>query len=99
MITQITGQRVFEALFIAGLGVVWGLNFWWPGLLIDIGAAYGIALLLRERYWPGTFTIVFFVVLPLIYVLAFPLRGFVPMAVVGLGAASLVRAFRLETKK
>ena len=94
MITQLTGQRVFESLFIVGFGVIWGLGFWWPGLLIDFGAAYGIALLLRERYWAGTAAVILLGVLPALYVLEPVLRAFFPLAVVGLGGVGLVRAFR-----
>lgn len=98
MITQITGQRVFEALFIVGLGVIWGLGFWWPGLLIDFGAAYGIALLLRERYRPGAAVIVLFGVVPTLYVFLPLIRGSIPLVIVGLGAAELYKALHSEPR-
>jgi hypothetical protein len=94
LITQMTGQRVFEALLIVGLGVIWGLGFWWPGLLIDFGAAYGIVLLLRKRYWKGTAVIVFFGVVPALYVSPPLLSESIPLVIVGLGAAGMYRALR-----
>jgi hypothetical protein len=98
MITQPTGQRVFESLFIAGLGVIWGLDLWWPGLLIDFGIAYGVATLLRKRYFSGGAYLVIFGLVPALYVLAPALRVFLPLAVVGLGVAELCRALKSEAR-
>lgn len=98
MISQIAGQKVFEALFIVGLGVIWGFDFWWPGLLMVFGAAYGIALLLRRRYWPGAGVAIFFLLLPAAYVFTPTFRWLLPLAVVGLGVTELARALRMEAK-
>jgi hypothetical protein len=98
MITQLTGQRVFESLFIAGLGVIWGLNLWWPGLLIDFGVAYGVAMLLRKHYFSEGAYVVIFGLFPTLYVLTPALRAFLPLAVVGLGAAGLCRALSSEAR-
>jgi len=78
------------------LGVVWGLQFWWPGILVDFGVAYGITLALRERYWPAAAYIVLFGVVPTLYVLPSVLGASIPLVVTGLGAAGLYRALRAE---
>jgi hypothetical protein len=96
LITRKAGERVFEALFILGLGVIWGLRFWWPGLLIDFGAAYGITLALRGRYWPAAAYIVLFGVVPAFYVFPPVLSASIPFVIAGLGAAGLYRALHRE---
>ncbi len=98
MITRITGERVFEALFIVGLGVVWEFDMWWPGILIAFGASYGIALLLRERYWQAGAYMVLFSIVPVLYIFLPLFRGSIPFVIVGLGAAGLLRALRSEPR-
>ena len=96
LITQKTGEKVFEALFIIGLGVIWGLRFWWPGLLIDFGAAYGITLAFREKYWPAAAYIVLFGVVPALYVFPPVLSASIPFVIAGLGGAGLYLALHRE---
>jgi hypothetical protein len=92
LITQKAGERVFEALFIIGLGVIWGLRFWWPGILIDFGAAYGITLALREKHWPAAAYGILFGVVPALYVLPPVLSASIPFVFAGLGATGLYLA-------
>jgi hypothetical protein len=78
------------------LGVIWGLRFWWPGILIDFGAAYGIALALRRKYWPATAYIVLFSVVPALYVFPPVLSASIPFVIAGLGGAGLYLALHRE---
>lgn len=78
------------------MGVIWGLGFWWPGLLIDFGVAYGMALALRKRYWPATASVVLFGVVPALYVFPPILSASIPFVIAGLGAAGLYRALHKE---
>lgn len=78
------------------MGVIWGLGFWWPGILIDFGAAYGTTLALRGRYWPATAYIVLFGVVPALYVFPPVLSASIPFVIAGLGATGLYRAMRSD---
>jgi hypothetical protein len=81
---------------IIGLGVIWGLQFWWPGILVDFGVAYGVTLALRERYWPALAYGVLFGLVPMLYLLPTALGASIPLVIVGLGATGLYRATRAE---
>jgi hypothetical protein len=98
MVSDLTAERIGEALFLFGLGVVAATDSWWPGLIIDFGVAYAVWLALHGRYWAGAVVSVFVALAPTMYVVSPDSTSLVPVVFLGLGASGLVRAFVLRSE-
>jgi len=95
-IAELTRERISEALFLIGFGAVWALDLWWPGLLVAIGLPWSASLAIGRRYWAATVVAVLLCVLPVAYLAVQSWDALIPLAVVGVGAAGLVRAVLLR---
>ncbi len=94
--SAVTRQRISEALFLAGFGITWALDMWWPGLLVAFGLAWGTSLAIEGKRWAATVVAVLLCAVPVAYFAVESWDPLVPFAVVGLGAAGVVRALVLR---
>ncbi len=97
MMTEVTRERVSEALFLIGLGVIWAFDLWWPGIIVAFGVSWSASLAIRRRYWATVVIATLLGVVPAVYLVAQAWSAAVPAAVVGLGIAGLVRAAYLHS--
>jgi hypothetical protein len=93
---EVTRQRVSEALFLIGFGVVWALDIWWPGLLVAFGISWSMSLSIRRRYWAAAVVAVLLCIIPSAYLIAQSWNPVIPFLVVGVGVAGLARAVYLQ---
>jgi hypothetical protein len=66
--------------------------------LIDFGLAYGVALALREKYWPAAVWLTLLGVVPTLATFPAAFGISIPLAIGGLGVAGLLRAVRAEPR-
>jgi len=97
-IGEVTRQRVSEALFLIGLGVVWAFDAWWPGLVVAFGIAWSTSLAIRRKYWAATVVAVLLSVVPTVYLAAQEFDVIIPISIVLIGATGLTRAFYLRAE-
>jgi len=95
-ITELTRQRVSEALFLIGFGVIWALDLWWPGLLVVIGVPWSASLAMGKKYWAAAVVVTLLCAVPVAYLTVQAWDAAIPLAVVGVGAAGLGRAVVLR---
>jgi hypothetical protein len=95
-ITELTRQRVSEALFLIGFGVIWAFNLWWPGILVAFGIPWSASLAIQRKYWASTVVAALLCVVPVAYLAFEAWDWIVPSLVVGVGAAGLARAVYLR---
>jgi len=95
-VTELTRQRISEALFLIGFGIVWALDWLWPGVVVSFGVAWAASLVVRRKFWASTVVAIVLCAVPISYSLAESLEMSAPFVVVGIGAAGLVRAFYLR---
>jgi hypothetical protein len=95
-IAELTRQRVSEALFLIGFGVVWALDWLWPGILAAFGVSWTTSLIIRRKYWAATVVAILLCVVPIAYTIFETWETTVPYLVAGVGVAGLARAIILR---
>jgi hypothetical protein len=95
-IAGLTRQRISEALFLIGFGVVWAVNWWWPGLLVAFGVSWSASLYIQKRYWGAAVVAVLLCAVPIAYSALVAWEGAIPFLVIGLGATGIARAAYLR---
>jgi CHASE2 domain-containing sensor protein len=95
-IVEVTRQRISEALFLIGFGVVWAFDLWWPGLLVAFGISWSTSLSFRRKYWAAMVVVVLLCVIPVSYLVAQSWDPLIPFLVVSVGVAGLARAVCLQ---
>ena len=95
-ITELTRQRVTEALFLIGFGAVWALGLWWPGLVVVVGVPWSASLAMGRKYWGAAVVAVLLCAVPVAYLTVQAWDAAIPIAVAGVGAAGLGRALVLR---
>ena len=93
---DLTRQRVSEALFLIGFGVIWALDWVWPGVVVAFGVSWATSLVIRRKYWAAVVVATILCVVPVVYTVVQTWDGMVPYLVAGVGVAGLVRAVYLR---
>jgi len=95
-VTELTRQRVSEALFLIGFGAIWVFDLWWPGILIAFGVSWSVSLAFRKKYWATTVVATVLCILPTAYLVLPAWDALAPLLLVGVGVAGLARAFHYQ---
>ena len=95
-IAELTRQRVSEAIFLIGFGVIWALDWVWPGVIVAFGVSWATSLVSRRKYWAATVAATILCVVPVMYTILQTWDGMVPYLVAGVGVAGLIRAVCLR---
>ena len=87
-------------IFIISLGVLIFTGWWWPGILVALGLAFGAELIFRGQTTRGIGTLVVFwgiaLVVVVVQAVVVPWGIVAPLILVGLGVIILVKAFFLR---
>jgi hypothetical protein len=87
-------------IFLISLGILIFTGWWWPGILIALGLAFGAELIFRGQTARGIGTLVVFWGIALVVVIVqavnVPWAVVAPLILVGLGVIILVKAFFLS---
>jgi len=95
-ITGLTRQRISEALFLIGFGISWAINWIWPGIVVAFGITWTASLAIRRKYWAATVIATLLCVVPAVYTVAETWEATLPLLVVGIGIAGMIRALYLS---
>jgi hypothetical protein len=95
-IAELTRQRVSEALFLIGFGVIWALDWFWPGIVVAFGVSWTASLVIRRKYWAATVVVTLLCVVPMVYTVLETWEATAPYLVAGVGVAGLARAIVLR---
>jgi len=95
-IAEITRQRISEALFLVGFGVIWASDWLWPGIVVAFGVSWGTSLAIRRKYWAATVVVSLLCLVPTMYFFGQAWSVVLPYLIIGVGATGLARAFYLR---
>ncbi len=91
-----SANRVENGLLVIGLGVIWAADWWWPGIMIVLGVAWGSGFALRRRYWPAAAVVSLFIGLPVASMAGTRWNMSAPLTLIGLGAIVVARGLYLK---
>lgn len=89
---------ITAGLLLVGLGVLVLTGWWWPGIMVVLGIAIGSGLVFRGRYLAGAVVAAIFFAIPLLTDANLPWGIFGSMALIGVGAVVLIKAFFLRDR-
>ena len=95
-IAELTRQRVSEALFLTGFGVIWALDWLWPGIVVAFGVSWTTSLVIRRKYWAATVVATLLCIVPVTYTIFETWEATAPYLVAGVGVVGLARAIILR---
>lgn len=93
ILSEENADTVGKGVFLIGLGVLFLLNFWWPGILLVILAAMGVRHFLLGKFWELAILVALFVLLFVISFYHIEEMYIIPALLVIGGAYFIVRAF------
>jgi hypothetical protein len=87
-------------IILIGVGVLYFYDWWWPGIMIVLGASFAAELLLRGKAKEAGGTFLFFIAIVIIYELvagalaAIPWTALIALVLIGMGGMAIIQALR-----
>jgi hypothetical protein len=87
-------------IILIGVGVLYFYDWWWPGIMLVIGASSAAELLLRGRMKEAIGTFLFFIAIVVVFELlwgalaAIPWTALIALVLIGMGGMAIIQALR-----
>lgn len=89
-------KNIFLGIFLIGLGLLFVLDWWWPGIMLVVGLALAAETASKGRYRDAGRIFLIFLAIPVVVAVLghsfVPLGLLGPMLLIAVGVFALIRA-------